>query len=85
VTAKARSERTANLLMAHLDALARAAPRMPYAETKRLIEIAAMATSRAVTLELLAADRAAAIWREAHARHPCLPRVDVAFSARLAA
>jgi hypothetical protein len=85
VTARARSERTANLLAAHLEALARAAPRMPYAETQRLIEVAAMATSRAVKLELLAPDRAAAIWRDAHARHPALPRVELELAARLAA
>jgi hypothetical protein len=80
-----RSERTANLLRAHLEALARAAPRMPRSETKRLIELAAMATTRAVTLGLLEADRAGAIWRDAHARHPGLPRVELAFPVRLAA
>ena len=58
---------------------------MPYAEAERLIGVAAMATMRAVTLELLDADRAAAIWREAHARHPGLPRVELEVPARLAA
>jgi len=52
------------------------------AETERLIEVAAMATTRAVTLDLLEADRAAAIWRDAHARHPALPRVELDLSAR---
>ena len=82
MTAKARSDRTERLLVAHLEALARRAKRMPYAETERLIEVAAMATTRAVTLDLLEADRAAAIWRDAHARHPALPRVELDLSAR---
>jgi hypothetical protein len=85
VTSKARSDRTARLLVAHLEALARAARRMPYAETERLIEVAAMATMRAVSLELLETERAAAIWRDARARHPTLPHVELEFPARLAA
>jgi hypothetical protein len=85
VTAKARSERTANLLVAHLEALARTAPRMPSSETKRLVELAAVATTRAVKLQLLQADLAASIWRDAHARHPGLPHVELTFAARLAA
>ena len=80
-----RSERTANLLVAHLEALARAARRMPPSETKRLTERAAIATQRAVTLRLLDAGRAAAIWHDAQTRHPSLPRVELTFAARLAA
>ena len=48
---------------------------IPHAERERLIERAAVATMRAVALELLDADRAVAIWQEAHARHPGLPDV----------
>jgi hypothetical protein len=80
-----RSERTANLLVAHLEALARAAHRMPPSETKRLTERAAVATQRAVTLRLLDAGRATAIWREAQARHPSLPYIELGFHTRLAA
>ena len=79
-----RCERTANLLIAHLDALARAAGRLPHAEAERLVELASVATMRAVALELLDAERADAIWREAHDRHPELPDVQAALP-RLAA
>jgi hypothetical protein len=75
VTEPRRRERTAKLLIAHLDALAQAASGIPHAERERLIERAAVATMRAVALELLDADRAVAIWQEAHARHPGLPDV----------
>jgi hypothetical protein len=85
VTYDVRSERTAKLLIARLDALARAANRIPHAETERLIELATVATMHAVALELLELDRAEAIWRDAHARHPQLPRVEVALPERLAA
>jgi hypothetical protein len=58
---------------------------MPPSETKRLTERAAVATQRAVTLRLLEADRATAIWREAQARHPGLPHIELGFHTRLAA
>jgi hypothetical protein len=80
-----RNERTANLLIGHLDALARTASRLPHAETERLVELASVATMCAVALELLDAERADAIWREAHTRHPELPDVQVALPQRLAA
>ena len=80
-----RGERTANLLIARLEALARTANRLPHAEAVRLIELASVATMRAVALELLHADRADQIWRDAHARHPELPRVQIALPQRLAA
>jgi len=85
VTVPARSERTAKLLIARLDALARAAARVPHAETERLVELATIATMHAVALELLEADRADAIWRDARTRHPELPHVEIALPARKAA
>jgi hypothetical protein len=85
VTEPTRRERTAKLLIAHLDALARAAPGIPQAETERLLERAAVATMRAVALELLEAERAVEIWRDAHARHPGLPQVGLDASHQLAA
>ena len=80
-----RCERTANLLIGHLDALARTASRLPQAEAERLVELASVATMRAVALELLDAERADAIWRDAHDRHPELPAVQVTLPDRLAA
>jgi hypothetical protein len=77
VTAKDRTERTATLLMARLDSLARTANQLPHAETERLLELASVATTRAVALELLDADRAARIWHDAHVQHPELPNVAV--------
>jgi hypothetical protein len=85
VTEPRRRERTAKLLIAHLDALARAASGMPHAETERLIERAAVATMRAVALELLEQHRAVEIWQQAHERHPGLPYVELESPAPLAA
>ena len=85
MTEAARSERTANLLIARLEAVARAASSLPHAETERLVELATVATMRAVALDLIEAERADAIWRELHAQNPALPRVVVALPERLAA
>jgi hypothetical protein len=85
VTETRRCERTANLLIGHLDALARTASRLRHAEAERLVELASVATMRAVALELLDAERADAIWREAHRRHPDLPEVEPALPERRAA
>ncbi len=85
MTDETRSERTASLLIARLDALARAAGRLPNAETQRLVELATVATMRAVALQLLEAERADAIWRDAHARNPQLPSVQIELPDRLAA
>jgi hypothetical protein len=80
MTEDARCERTANLLIGRLEALAHAAERLPHAETERLVELATVATMRAVALELIGAERADAIWREAHSRHPVLRPADVSAS-----
>ena len=85
MTEDARAERTANLLIARLDALVRAASRLPSVEVERLVELASVATMRAVALELLEADRAAQIWRDAHRRNPALPLARIEFPDRLAA
>ena len=80
-----RSERTARLLVARLDALACVASRIRHREAERLVELASVATMRAVALEMIQAERADAIWRDAHIRHPELPRVEIEPPARLAA
>jgi hypothetical protein len=80
-----RCERTARLLVARLDALARAAGQLRHAEAERLVELASVATMHAVALEMIQAERADEIWREAHLRHPQLPQVQIALPQRLAA
>ena len=80
-----RSERTARLLVARLEAVARAASALRHGEAERLVELATVATMRAVALELLQAERAQAIWRDAHVRHPQLPQVEIRLPERLAA
>jgi ubiquinone biosynthesis protein COQ9 len=85
VTPETRSDRTARLLVARLDALARAASRLKHVEAERLVELASVATMHAVALEILQAEKADAIWREAHVRHPQLPEVVVELPEGLAA
>jgi hypothetical protein len=69
-----RANRTARLLVARLDAVARVAGQLRHAETERLVELASVATIRAVALELIRAEQADEIWRDAHVRHPQLPQ-----------
>ena len=85
VTELTRSERTSRLLVARLDALATVASQISHVEAERLVELASIATMHAVALETLKAEKAEAIWREAHARHPQLPEVVVELPERLAA
>ena len=85
MTELTRSERTSRLLVARLDALATVAAKINHADAERLVELASIATMHAVALETLQAEKAEAIWREAHARHPQLPQVVVAIPERLAA
>jgi hypothetical protein len=85
VTELTRSERTSRLLVARLNALATVAAKISHAEAERLVELASIATMHAVALETLRAEKAEAIWREAHARHPQLPQVVVELPERLAA
>jgi len=77
VTEDTRSSRTSRMLVDRLEALARAASGLRHAEAERLVELASVATMHAVALELLHAEKADAIWREAHARHPELPEVAI--------
>jgi hypothetical protein len=84
MTEDTRALRTERLLISRLDALARTAASLPHAETERLVELATVATMRAVALDLLRAERAERIWRDAHARHPVL-RVERRVVGRLAA
>jgi hypothetical protein len=65
------------MLVDRLEALARAASGLRHTEAERLVELASVATMHAVALELLHAEKADAIWREAHARHPELPEVTI--------
>jgi hypothetical protein len=80
-----RAERTERLLVARLDALAHVASALAQADAERLVELAAVATMRAVALEMIRAEQAEAIWRAAHHRHPALPHVAVDLPQRLAA
>jgi hypothetical protein len=80
-----RSERTARLLVARLEAVARVAANLRHPEAERLVELASVATMRAIALEMIHADKAAAIWHDAHVRHPELPRVAIELPERLAA
>jgi hypothetical protein len=75
VTDDARCERTARILSAHLDELARTLERaaVPRDVATRLLESASIATMHAVTLELLSPSRAADPWQEAAEQHPSLP------------
>lgn len=85
MTELTRSERTSRLLVARLDALATVASKLRHPEAERLVELASIATMNAVALETLQAEKAEAIWREAHERHPELPQVVLELPERLAA
>lgn len=85
VTDETRSNRTARVLIARLDALAQVASTLKGSEAERLVELASVATMHAVALETLHAEKAEEIWRDAHARHPQLPEVVVELPDRLAA
>jgi hypothetical protein len=85
VTELTRSERTSQLLVARLDALASVAAQLHHADVERLVELASVATMHAVALETLNAEQAEEIWRDAHTRHPELPQVEIELPERLAA
>jgi hypothetical protein len=74
MTEAVRSERTARVLAARLDELARALELagVPAAAASRLLEAASVATLHAVTLDLLTAERAAGVWHDAAERHPAV-------------
>jgi len=72
MTEDTRTARTERLLISRLDALAKTAASLPHAETERLVELATIATMRAVALDLIRTERAERIWREARERNPSL-------------
>ena len=73
MTDDARADRTARLLVGRLESVALVAGQLGHAEAERLVELASVATMRAVALELIRVERAGEIWRDAHVRHPELP------------
>jgi hypothetical protein len=81
MTAEVRSERTARILSARLDELARALELAdaPAEQANRLLESASVATMHAVTLDLLTAERATDLWRAAAERHPLIVPLTRAF------
>ena len=85
MTELTRSERTSQLLVARLDALASVAAQLHHVEVERLVELASVATMHAVALETLHAEKAAEIWRDAHTRHPELPVFEIVLPQTLAA
>ena len=72
MTEDTRTARTERLLISRLDALAKTAASLPHGETERLVELATIATMRAVALDLIRTERAERIWREARERNPSL-------------
>ena len=85
MTELTRSELTSQRLVARLDALTTIAAQLPHGAAERLVELASIATMHAVALETLQAEKAEAIWREAHERHPELPQVVLELPERIAA
>jgi len=85
VTELTRSERSSELLVARLDALATVASQLQHADVERLMELASVATMHAVALETLHAEKAEEIWRDAHTRQPQLPAVEIELPEQLAA
>lgn len=69
---RARCERTERILTARLEELARALERSsaPNAEIAEQLGSASIATENAVALNLISAEAADEIWRDAAERHP---------------
>jgi hypothetical protein len=72
MTRASRCERTERILIGRLEELARALERsgLPDDSIVRLLESASVATMNAVALNLLSAEAADEIWRDAAERHP---------------
>jgi hypothetical protein len=72
MTRVTRAQRTQRILIARLEELARVLERAgaPQEAVSRLLESASVATINAVALNLISADVADEIWREAEAKHP---------------
>jgi hypothetical protein len=77
MTQRARCERTERILIARLEELARALERSgaPNPAITQLLGSASIATMNAVALNLISADAADEIWRDAAERHPELAPV----------
>ena len=77
MTRAARSERTVRLLTLRLEELASALERSAAAGgATHLLELASVATSHAVSLELITRERAVSVWAAAAERHPVLARFE---------
>jgi hypothetical protein len=72
MTRIARAKRTERILIARLEELAVTLGRAgtPHEAISRLLASASVATMNAVALNLISADIANEIWREAETRHP---------------
>ena len=72
MTRQARAERTERILIARLEELARVLERSgaPTDAISRLLESASVATINAVALNLISAELADDIWRDAETKHP---------------
>jgi hypothetical protein len=77
MTHRTRRARTERILVARLEELARALALsgVPQESIARLLESASVATTNAVALNLISADAATEIWREAETRHPQIVRL----------
>ena len=77
MTRAARGERTVRLLTLRLEELASALERSAAADdAAHLLELASVATSHAVSLELITRERAVSVWAAAAERHPVLERFE---------
>ena len=79
MTHETRSERTVRLLTLRLDELASALERSGAATgaVAHLLELASIATTHAVMLELLTSERAEEVWAAAAQRHPVLTTMKI--------
>jgi hypothetical protein len=72
MTDRGRTQRTERILVARLEELACVLERTgaPHEVISRMLESASVATMNAVALNLISADIATDIWRDAEAKHP---------------
>jgi hypothetical protein len=72
MTDRGRAQRTERILVARLEELASVLERTgaPHEVISRMLESASVATMNAVALNLISADIATDIWRDAEAKHP---------------
>lgn len=72
MTERTRAQRTERILVARLEELACVLERSgaPHEVISRMLESASVATTNAVALNLISADLASGIWRDAETKHP---------------